>query len=108
VEFVQKILVPFILPISGFIVALGAAAFAIFKGRCDQVVGVKPALVFVYDPTAGWQVQNIGSGPAMNIVLAQAGRADDYKHWTSPIRIPPLKKDGLFGMHWDPKIRVIV
>jgi hypothetical protein len=86
------------------IVSTGSFAFTAFKGRYDLLVGVKPALVFVYGQAGGWQIQNIGAGPALNIVLGKkeegiktAGR------WIEPVRIPPLKKDGSFAIHWDPE-----
>jgi hypothetical protein len=53
-----------------FVISVGSLAFSVFKGRYDQIVGIKPALVFVYDDKSGWQIQNIGSGPAINIVVA--------------------------------------
>jgi hypothetical protein len=81
-----------------------AVAFAIFKGRYDQIVGVKPALVFVYTEI-GWQIQNIGSGPALNIIIGkkEEGIASSNGQWSQPVRIPPLKKDAAFHLHWDPE-----
>jgi hypothetical protein len=54
--------------LAAFIVSLASLAFTVFKGRYDQIVGVKPAIIFVYDSTNGWQIENIGAGPALNIV----------------------------------------
>lgn len=89
--------------IIALIISIISLFFAIYKGRYDQITGVKPALVFVYDHEEGWQVQNIGSGPALNIVVAkkEGGVRSRSGNWIEPIRIPPLKKDGEFKIHWD-------
>ena len=88
--------------IAALIVSLGSLTFTVLKGRYDQIVGVKPALVFVYAPEHGWQIQNIGAGPALNIVIASLNPAEKIEKWKHPVRIPPLKKDGTFGIHWNP------
>jgi len=83
---------------------MGSLAFTVFKGRYDQIVGVKPALVFVFEHESGWQIQNIGAGPALNIVVAkkEGGIDSATGNWILPVRVPPLKKDGTFSLHWDP------
>jgi hypothetical protein len=97
-----------ILPVFALIVSVASLAFTIFKGRYDQITGVKPALVFVYDHESGWHVQNIGAGPALNIVIAkkESGVNSKAGAWIEPVRIPPLKKDGDFSIHWDPQTNV--
>jgi hypothetical protein len=92
------------LPVIALIVSVGSLGFTIFKGRYDQITGIKPALVFVYDYKSGWQIENIGSGPALNIVVAQktGGLRSSARGWIEPVRIPPLKKDGALSIHWDP------
>lgn len=88
-----------------FVVSIVSLSFAIFKGRYDQITGVKPALVFVFDHEVGWEIQNIGSGPALNIIIAkkEGGIISPTVDWMQPVRVPPLKKDGKFGLHWDPE-----
>lgn len=87
------------------LVSVCSFTFAAFKGRYDLYIGIKPALVFVYGHESGWQVQNIGAGPALNIVIGkkEGGLASSRGRWTEPVRIPPLKKDGSFPLHWDPE-----
>jgi len=93
---------PIIISILGIVIAFLGAAYAMFKGRYDQITGVKPALVFVYDRKSGWQLQNIGSGPALSIVVAkkEGGLRSKSGQWIQPVRVPPLKKDGSFSLHW--------
>jgi hypothetical protein len=85
------------------IVALSTFAFTMYKGRYDQIVAVKPILVFVYDGETGWAIQNIGAGPALNIIVAkkEGGINSPTGVWLAPVRIPPMKKDGSFPLHWD-------
>lgn len=57
----------------------------------------KPVLVFVDDPDEPcWVLRNVGNGPALNVLVAQ--RADGK--WFSPVRIPPLSKDGVYALRW--------
>jgi hypothetical protein len=87
------------------VVSVGSFVFTVFKGRYDQITGVKPALVFVFDHKSGWDLQNIGAGPALNIIVAkkEGGIASSTGNWIQPVRVPPLKKDGAFPIHWDPQ-----
>jgi hypothetical protein len=96
--------IPIAVSIMALFVSMGSLVFTIWKGRYDQVTGVRPTLVFAYNDVTGWELQNIGSGPALNIVIALKEHGVDSKSgkWTKPVRIPPMKKDGSFHLHWDP------
>src|SRR5437763_8165811 len=91
-----------LLPTLALVVSVASFAYAFAKGRYDQVTSVRPALIFVYEPGEGWVIQNVGNGPAMNILIAQkgpeagAGRAN----WEGPVRIAPLARDKSFQLHW--------
>lgn len=65
--------------------------------RRVAILGRKPVLVFLYDNDRGWALKNIGSGPALNIVVAQKRVGGE---WFNPVRIPPLPKDGEFIPVW--------
>jgi hypothetical protein len=57
----------------------------------------KPVLVFVDEPEEGcWVLRNIGTGPALNIVVAQ--RKDGQ--WFNPVKVPPLINGGSFKLTW--------
>jgi hypothetical protein len=102
-EIISKIGFKDLVALVALVVSFASLLFTVWKGRIDQRVGVKPALVFVYDRDAGWQLQNIGSGPALNVVVAWKEHGQDAKpdQWVRPVRIPPLRKDGVFSIHWD-------
>ena len=79
--------------------ALAATSFLVnfWLARRAAIRARKPVLVFVDDPEHGcWVLQNVGNGPALNVLVAQreAGR------WFNPVRTPPLAKDAKFPLAW--------
>ena len=70
-----------------------------------------PVLVFEWDPQANqWVLRNVGSGPALNIIVAQ-GKAPPsrsgillqrgvHEPWFNPVQLPPLAKDAHFPLQW--------
>jgi hypothetical protein len=67
------------------------------RSRRSAVLARKPVLVFEYDGDTGWNLLNVGAGPALNVVVAQK-RAGGK--WFNPVRVPPLSKDGKFVLRW--------
>lgn len=87
-----------------FCVSMASLFTNLYLTRLTQRISVRPALVFSYNFENGWQISNIGTGPAMNIVIVFR----DYDVgveapplWVKPVRIPPLKKDGTYPLHWS-------
>lgn len=68
------------------------------RGQSD-IVGIRPALVFVFDNRTGWSLRNIGNGPALNVIVA---KKRPYGEWFDAVRVPPVAKDGKFLLHWIP------
>jgi hypothetical protein len=57
----------------------------------------KPVLVFVDDPEQGcWTLQNVGNGPALNVIVAQRAGGQ----WFNPVRVPPFAKDTVYQLEW--------
>ena len=85
--------------ISIFAVLVSFVSFAVtfWQRRASDVTGVKPALVFVFDNAGGWRLQNVGNGPALNIVVA---RKRPHGEWFDPVRVPPIPRDGEFELRW--------
>jgi hypothetical protein len=53
--------------------------------------------VFVDDPKRRcWVLQNVGNGPALNVLVAQREGGE----WFDPVLAPPLAKDAAFGLEW--------
>jgi hypothetical protein len=57
---------------------------------------IRPVLVFEYSSNEGWKVNNIGSGPALNALVAQK----EGGLWINPVRIPAMAKDGSLPLAW--------
>jgi hypothetical protein len=54
---------------------------------------LRPVLVFVCEVRDEvWRVQNVGTGPALDVVVAEKDR--DEQPWARFKRVPPLPKDG--------------
>ena len=65
--------------------------------RRAATVARKPVLVFEYDGASGWVLKNVGSGPALNTIVAQK---QVKGAWFNPVRVPPLAKDGKMVLSW--------
>ena|SRR5215210_7565315 len=83
--------------IGALVVSLISFAVSFWQRREADITGVKPALAFVFDNKAGWRLQNIGNGPALNVVVAEKHSEDG---WFNPVRIPPIAKGDEFALHW--------
>ena len=48
------------------------------QALATAVTSKRPMLAFLYDGRAGWTIRNLGSGPALNIVVAQKRPGGDW------------------------------
>lgn len=85
------------LSIGAFIVSVTSLTISILNNRRSAITGIKPVLVFVYAEAKGWTIQNIGNGPAMNIIIAQK---QINGVWFNPVRIPPISKGAELTLDW--------
>src|ERR687893_400657 len=72
-------------------------AISYWHSRKSAITGRKPVLTFVYDDETGWVLQNIGNGPALNVIVAQKKVGEQG---FNPVRVPPISKDGAFVCRW--------
>jgi hypothetical protein len=75
-------------------IAMCSLLYSVISARRTAVRSSQPVLVFEYADD-GWHVENVGNGPAVNILLAFRGRGDNTP-WKCPLRIPPLAKDAMY------------
>lgn len=76
--------------LTSFIVNYGLTRRAAVRAR-------KPVLVFVDDPAQGaWVLQNVGNGPALNVVIAQR----EEGQWFNPVIVPPLSTESSYPLTW--------
>jgi len=60
---------------------------------------IATVLAFEYDTRDGWTLKNIGTEPALDIVVAERSRK--ATEWTSPVRVPPLGPHEKFVPSWQ-------
>jgi hypothetical protein len=86
-------------------VAIALASFIVNYGltRRAAVRARKPVLVFVDDPAQGaWVLQNVGNGPALNVLVAQRQEGQ----WFNPVIVPPLSAESSYPLRWLGRINV--
>jgi hypothetical protein len=83
--------------VTALIVSVISFSMSYLQSRKGAITGMMPVLVFVYDKDGQWVLQNLGNGPALNVVVAE--KANDDAQWTHPVRIPPLPREGRFSLH---------
>src|SRR5215467_4188933 len=86
-----------LLSITALIVSVISFSMSYLQSRRSAITGVMPVLAFVYDKEGQWFLQNLGNGPALNIIVAEKARNDSQ--WSNPVRIPPLPREGRFPLH---------
>jgi hypothetical protein len=74
------------------VVSVTSIIISYTTSRRAAITGMQPVLVFVFNRAAGWALENVGSGPALNIVYTVK---DPQKGWSLPTRLPPLSKSGI-------------
>lgn len=94
----QSFFIDYIVPFAALGISASSAFYAFRKGRHDALMSVRPSLVFVYGRENGWNVLNVGNGPALNVVVGSSGNLPGI--WVDPVRITPLKKDGSYHLAW--------
>ncbi|MGH3679946.1 MAG: hypothetical protein ACRDT2_06780, partial [Natronosporangium sp.] len=83
------------------IVSILASALAILQTRRIGELSRIPILVFTYEggTIARWLLRNVGTGPALNVVVAQ--QADDGSGtWFNPVAIPAISAGDSFTLDW--------
>src|SRR5262245_55869944 len=82
------------------VVSVGSFGLSYNLSRQSAITSVRPVLVFQFDVNNGWSVRNVGNGPALDVLVAM--KTHETADWTQPMRVPPLSKDGEFGLQkWD-------
>jgi len=86
----------FWLPIAAIIFSVISFSLSFWQSLQGAQSRIRPVLVFVWKE-GGWYLHNVGSGPALDVVVAQSS---NIKEWTSPVRTPPLGIEGDFHLEW--------
>lgn len=87
-----------IISIFALVIAIASTIASIYFSRVNLRTDVLPTLVLVYNQQQGWEIRNVGNGPALNITVAYQNHASDT--WDAPTRLYPIPKDGVVLIPW--------
>ncbi len=86
-----------LLSTTAVVVSIISFIFSFSLSRDVAVSQIRPAIVFLYDGGSGWSMQNIGNGPALNIIIAKRQTSGD---WFEPVRVPPVAAGAGVALDW--------
>ena len=82
------------------------SVIAILIAKRAVTRSVRPVLVFVCEVRDEvWCVQNVGTGPALDILVAEKDR--DEEPWARFMRVPPLPRDGKIRLRSAPRFLAV-
>lgn len=94
----QKIKPELMISVVALIVAISSTIASIYFSNVSVRTGVLPTLVLVYDSEKGWEVRNVGNGPALNITVAH--QRHNSKTWELPTRLYPVPEGKTVKVTW--------
>ena len=87
--------------VAGFfsLISLAVAGFSLHRALRADRDAKRPVLIFVLGEDYRWHLQNLGNGPALDIVVSQIPKGS--REWQRPTRVPPQRgKDGEVKLGW--------
>jgi len=93
-----KIKPELIISIVALVVAIASTIASVYFSKLNIRTDIFPVLVLVYDAKDGWEIRNIGNGPAINIIVSHQEHGTN--EWIKPTRIYPIPKDGKINLSW--------
>jgi hypothetical protein len=86
-----------VISLFALLVSILSFALTYWHSQRSHKAQISPILVFLYDADKGWHIRNVGSGPALNVLVV---RRFPKKQWREPVRIPPVSTGDHFPLHW--------
>jgi hypothetical protein len=74
------------------IISALAVGISGYFGHLQIRTNVLPVVVFVYSSEFGWEMRNVGSGPALDPIVSH--QQHDSDKWLAPTRTYPLEGNG--------------
>jgi hypothetical protein len=74
-----------------------ALLLSLLSFRLTDVRNVKPVLTLTYENDSGWTLNNIGNGPALNVIVAERPGGGS---WQQPVRVAPMAAGGRIPLRW--------
>ena len=87
-----------LLPIAAVVISVISFLLSFRLNMRSARSDIRLVLAFVYNGESGWHLRNIGSGPALNVTVAQ--KNVENKEWFNPVRVPPLEEESRFLLKW--------
>lgn len=101
-------MIEIIVSVAAIVIALISLFFAVRSSRAALSTSVAPVIVFSHDPEIGWIAENVGNGPALNVVLydgdtKELGRAVQAYAIAKGARVelPWAKAPGQLAASWQ-------
>ena len=94
----KKIKPELLISIIALVVAIVSTIISVYFSKLNIRTDIFPVLVLAYDPKNGWEIRNIGNGPAINIMVSHQEHGETK--WIKPTRIYPISKDGKVHLKW--------
>lgn len=77
--------------------SLVASFYAVYLTQKTFKTGLMPILVFSRRTNGNWQIENVGNGPAINVVIADGTKTRD---WVSIVRCFPIAAGAKVELTW--------
>ena len=87
-----------IISIVAVVIAVASTISTLYYSRVNLRTDVLPALVLAYSRQQGWQIRNVGNGPAFNVTVAHQNHGSNS--WVAPTKLYPIPKDGMVLVSW--------
>lgn len=85
-----------VISIIALFVAGVSVVVSFYFSRLTSKTSVFPVLVFVYDKEHGWEIRNVGKGPALNVIVAQS----NGENWDMPTSCYPIDAGDNLKIPW--------
>ena len=86
------------------VVSLISFIVTVILTRVRDKVALKPMLVFLYKNEGGWHIENVGNGPAFDVIFTRVDDHSAAKH----VRLPTIAKGGILRIHFASEDNSIV
>ena len=86
------------LSVSALLLSLVATVGSFYFSQTSRVDAVRPSVAFMYTTDSGWAAENIGSGPARDLIVATIAHGDTA--WRAPTQLYSLPAGARVKLWW--------
>jgi hypothetical protein len=85
-----------IISVAALVISLLSLVFTVLYSRRSLRISVAPILIFSRDQQKGWLLENVGNGPALNVVVYNG----DMKEWEKAVRCYAIANKSNIDLPW--------